>query len=96
MRLALAPIPFFWPADAVADFYAMIASTSVDIVYLGETVCYKRRGPTLAEWLAIADRLADHGKEVVLSSLVLVDGRRSSRPPGGCVRTAAISSRPTT
>ena len=74
MRLALAPIPFFWPADVVADFYATIARTAVDIVYLGETVCYKRRGPTLAEWLAIADRLADHGKEVVLSSLVLVDG----------------------
>ena len=74
MRLALAPIPFFWPADVVADFYAAIASTAIDIVYLGETVCYKRRGPTLAEWLAIADRLADHGKEVVLSSLVLVDG----------------------
>ncbi len=74
MRLALAPIPFFWSADVVTDFYAAIASTPIDIVYLGETVCYKRRGPTLAEWLAIADRLADHGKEVVLSSLVLVDG----------------------
>ncbi len=74
MRLALAPIPFFWPADALADFYRMIAQTAVDIVYLGETVCYKRRGPTLAEWMAIAEGLADHGKEVVLSSLVLVDG----------------------
>lgn len=74
MKLALAPIPFFWTAEAVQAFYTEIADTAVDTVYLGETVCYKRRGLRLDDWLAIGDMLAAHGKEVVLSSLVLVDG----------------------
>jgi len=74
MKLALAPIPFFWSADVVRDFYDEVAQTEVDIVYLGETVCYKRRGLRLAEWMEIGDQLVARGKEVVLSSLVLVDG----------------------
>jgi len=74
MKLALAPIPFFWTAEVVQAFYAEIAHTAVDIVYLGETVCYKRHGLRLPDWLAIGDMLVAHGKEVVLSSLVLVDG----------------------
>ncbi len=74
MRLALAPIPFFWPREAIVEFYNAIADTAVDIVYLGETVCHKRRSPALADWLAIAEKLVGRGKEVVLSSLVLVDG----------------------
>ncbi|HUW97828.1 MAG TPA: U32 family peptidase [Acidiferrobacter sp.] len=74
MKLALAPIPFFWTAEAVQAFYAEIAQTAVDIVYLGETVCYKRRGLRLPDWVAIGEMLVEHGKEVVLSSLVLVDG----------------------
>lgn len=74
MRLSLAPLPFFWDAALVANFYAEIAHTAIDIVYLGETVCYKRRGLRLIDWIAIGEMLAGHGKEVVLSSLVLVDG----------------------
>ncbi|MHB8253016.1 MAG: ubiquinone anaerobic biosynthesis protein UbiV [Acidiferrobacter sp.] len=74
MKLALAPIPFFWAAETVEAFYAEMAHTAVDIVYLGETVCYKRRGLRLPEWMAIGDMLVEHGKEVVLSSLILVDG----------------------
>lgn len=79
MRLSLAPIPFFWEPDVVRNFYAEIAETSIDVVYLGETVCYKRRGLRLPDWLAIGDMLAAHGKEVVLSSLVLVDGEAEIR-----------------
>lgn len=74
MKLSLAPIPFFWEPETVSRFYADVAQSSVDIVYLGETVCYKRRGLSLADWMRIADKLVAHGKEVVLSSLVLVDG----------------------
>ncbi len=74
MRIALAPIPFFWPAEQIRAFYEEIAATAVDIVYLGETVCYKRRGLRLDDWLALGAALVERGKEVVLSSLVLVDG----------------------
>lgn len=74
MKLSLAPVPFFWEPKRLQDFYDEIAESPIDIVYLGETVCYKRRGLRLPDWLAIGDMLEAHGKEVVLSSLVLVDG----------------------
>ncbi len=79
MRLSLAPIPFFWEPKGIQDFYAEIAESPIDIVYLGETVCYKRRGLRLSDWLVIGDMLAAHGKEVVLSSLILVDGEAEMR-----------------
>lgn len=74
MKLALAPIPFYWSKEDVLTFYTRIADAPVDIVYLGETVCYKRRGLRLHDWIDIGKMLVAHGKEVILSSLVLIDG----------------------
>lgn len=73
MKLSLAPIPYFWPEQAVESFYASVVDWPVDIVYLGETVCAKRRNLRPRAWLAIAQRLAEAGKEVVLASLALVE-----------------------
>jgi len=73
MKLSLGPIQYFWPRDTVFDFYARVAETPVDIVYLGETVCSKRRALRLPDWLDIAERLTAAGKEVVLSTLTLVE-----------------------
>lgn len=73
MKLSLAPIPYLWPRDDVLAFYRAVADWPVDVVYLGETVCPKRRVLQGRDWLAIADRLADAGKEVVLSTLTLVE-----------------------
>jgi collagenase-like PrtC family protease len=73
MRLALAPIPYFWDRDAVYKFYTEIERMPLDIVYLGETVCSKRRALRLSDWLNIADRLAAAGKEAVLSTLALIE-----------------------
>ncbi len=73
MKLSLGPIPYFWPHDAVFDFYTRVAGAPVDIVYLGETVCSKRRALRLPDWLTIADRLTAAGKEVVLSTLTLIE-----------------------
>lgn len=73
LKLALAPVSYFWPRDVLLDFYAAIASTPVDIVYLGETVCSKRRQMRSEDWLDLARRLRDAGKEVVLSTLTLVE-----------------------
>ncbi|KAA6185176.1 U32 family peptidase [Thiohalocapsa marina] len=72
-RLSLGPISYYWPKDTVEDFYAMVADAPVDIVYLGETVCSKRNQVRFDDWLAIAERLADAGKEVVLSTLSLLE-----------------------
>jgi len=55
------------------DFYRSIESTPVDIVYLGETVCSKRRSFRHKDWLEVAGRLQDAGKEVVLSTLALLE-----------------------
>ncbi len=55
------------------DFYRAIESTSVDIVYLGETVCSKRRSFRHRDWIEAAERLQVAGKEVVLSTLALLE-----------------------
>jgi len=73
MKLSIGPIPYFWPRQAVLDFYREMTESPVDIVYLGEAVCSKRRllGPD--DWLALAGALSEAGKEVVLSSLTLIE-----------------------
>jgi collagenase-like PrtC family protease len=42
-------------------------------VYLGETVCAKRRTLSVDEWLELAGRLREGGKQVVLSTLTLIE-----------------------
>lgn len=73
MKLALGPILYLWPREQVIDFYKQAAGWPVDIVYLGEVVCSKRRLLRTDDWLAIADELTAAGKEVVLSTLALVE-----------------------
>lgn len=72
MRISLGPILYFWPKQSVYDFYDQVCNWPVDVVYLGETVCSKRRELRLDNWLEIAKSLADSGKEVILSSLTLI------------------------
>ena len=73
MKLSLGPIQYFWDRQTVFDFYREIEDLPVDIVYLGETVCSKRRALRLEDWLEIGERLAATGKEVVLSTLTLIE-----------------------
>lgn len=73
MKLALGPLLYYWQRDAVLRFYDAVAQTPVDIVYLGETVCSRRRELRLADWLAIAARLLEAGKQVVMSTQVLIE-----------------------
>ncbi len=73
MRLSLGPIQYYWPKEKVLDFYRSIESTAVDIVYLGETVCSKRRLLRFRDWVEVAERLQSAGKEVVLSTLALLE-----------------------
>ncbi|MDZ7752240.1 MAG: U32 family peptidase [Gammaproteobacteria bacterium] len=72
-RLALGPVPYYWSRNDLESFYAQVAGWPVDIVYLGETVCSKRRSLSTNQWLDLAEGLRDHGKEVVLSTLNLIE-----------------------
>jgi collagenase-like PrtC family protease len=73
MRLSLGPVLYFWPRQQILDFYQQIAESAVDIVYLGETVCAKRKQLNTRDWLELADTLQRAGKEVVLSTLALCE-----------------------
>jgi collagenase-like PrtC family protease len=73
LKLALGPILTYWPRAVVFEFYQMIAESAADIVYLGETVCSRRHELRLSDWLDVADLLAAGGKQVVLSTQVLIE-----------------------
>ncbi|HTF97721.1 MAG TPA: U32 family peptidase [Cellvibrio sp.] len=73
MKFSLGPILYFWPKQKVLEFYIAAAESSADVIYLGETVCSKRRELRLADYLAIAHQLREAGKEVVLSTMTLLE-----------------------
>ncbi|MEO8022939.1 U32 family peptidase [Polaromonas sp.] len=73
MKISLGPLLYYWQRDAVFSFYDAMAATPVDVVYLGETVCSRRHELRFADWLDIASRLRAAGKEVVLSTQVLLE-----------------------
>lgn len=85
-RLSVGPIPYLWPRARVEAFYERLAGAAVAVVYLGETVCSKRRELTLEDWLAIGRRLRSAGHEVVLSTLALLEAESEL---GALARTCA-------
>lgn len=75
MKLSIGPIQYYWTRQQVFDFYDAVAETAVDIIYLGEVVCAKRRQLKLVDWLMLARQLTDKGKQVVLSTLTLIEAQ---------------------
>jgi collagenase-like PrtC family protease len=75
MRLSLGPLQFHWPKTDMQSLYRSVANSQADIVYLGETVCSKRREFRYQDWIKTAEKLADAGKQVVLSTLALVEAQ---------------------
>lgn len=73
MKISLGPVLYFWPSETLDAFYECVLNSCVDIVYLGEIVCSKRRSYSMPRWLEWAERLTRAGKEVVLSSLTLIE-----------------------
>lgn len=72
MHFSLGPLLYYWPKQDVETFYRQaIQSTATDI-YLGETVCSKRREMKLGDWMTLAQELQNAGKRVILSTLALI------------------------
>lgn len=75
LKLTLGPILFYWDRQKIMDFYADMAEQPLDAIYLGETVCSKRRALSLDDWLGLARELRQMspGREVVVSGLALIE-----------------------
>ncbi|HEY5718605.1 MAG TPA: U32 family peptidase [Motiliproteus sp.] len=73
MKLSIGAVQFFWPRDKVYDFYRQLAEQPVDVIYLGEMVCSKRRELKTQEWIDLGRELVSAGKQVVLTSLALIE-----------------------
>jgi collagenase-like PrtC family protease len=73
MKIALGPVQYYWSRVTTMQFYESICDAPVDIVYLGETVCSRRHELRLPDWLEIAQMLDEAGKDVVLSTQVLLE-----------------------
>ena len=57
MKLSLGPMQYFWPRERTLAFYREAIEWPLDIVYLGETVCSKRRELRTVEWIGLAEDL---------------------------------------
>ncbi|MDX1755395.1 MAG: U32 family peptidase [Marinobacter sp.] len=79
LKLSLGPILWFWSKSSVYQFYSHVAEWPVDRVFLGETVCARRRELKPEDWLALARDLKACGKEVVLSTQTLIESEADLR-----------------
>lgn len=73
MKYALGPVLYYWPKTETEAFYYSAKESQADIIYMGETVCTKRREMKVANWLELAKEIAKSGKQVVLSTLALLE-----------------------
>ncbi|SQI42105.1 putative protease [Providencia alcalifaciens] len=72
MKYALGSVLYYWPTSTLHDFYQHAANSEADIIYLGETVCSKRRDMKPNDWIDLAKQLAGSGKQIILSTLALL------------------------
>lgn len=73
MKTSLGPLQYCWEKQKVNEFYQQVAQSNIPLVYLGETVCSRRRQLKFADYFAIAQMLKAAGKQVVLSTLALLE-----------------------
>ena len=74
IELSVGPLLYWWPRNALLDFYAQLADAPVQGIVLGELVCSRRNEIKFEDWLAIARELRAAGKDVRLATMALVFG----------------------
>lgn len=79
MNLSLGPLLYYWPRATVLDFYRRMADTAVHTIYLGEVVCSRRHELRFEDWAALGRELAAAGKQVALSTQVLIESSADLR-----------------
>ena len=72
-RISVAPLQYYWPRQHTLDFYAALADSPADIIYVGETVCSRRHELRAEDWMELARDLRAAGKTVVLSGRTLIE-----------------------
>ncbi|WP_153915227.1 U32 family peptidase [Shewanella sp. TC10] len=75
MKISLAPVSYCWDKVTMEHFYQQAANSQVDTIYLGETVCSRRRLLKFNDYLELAVMLKAHGKQVVLSTMALIEAQ---------------------
>jgi collagenase-like PrtC family protease len=73
MKLSLGPLLYYWSREDTLAFYEAALAWPVDVVYLGETVCSRRHLLRLPDWIELAEKFADAGKQAVLASQTLIE-----------------------
>ncbi|WP_261816755.1 U32 family peptidase [Vibrio gallicus] len=73
MKYSLGPLLYFWPKQDIEQFYHQAMNSDADIIYLGESVCSKRREMKPAHWLELGKALSSSGKQVVVSTMALLE-----------------------
>ena len=73
MKLALGPLLYYWKKQTTEEFYNQALDSQADVIYLGETVCSKRRELKPRDWINLANELAKSDKEIILSTMALLE-----------------------
>ncbi|AQS39300.1 collagenase-like protease [Shewanella psychrophila] len=73
MKVSLGPLLYCWPKEKVIEFYQAVANSQLPLVYLGETICSRRRELKFTDYMDLAHMLRASGKEVVISTLALLE-----------------------
>ncbi|TFT80179.1 U32 family peptidase, partial [Proteus mirabilis] len=54
MKYALGSVLYYWQKETLETFYQQAKQSDADIIYLGETVCSKRRETKPQDWINLA------------------------------------------
>lgn len=79
LKLSLGPVLFYWQKETLLEFYTQMLDAPLDTIYIGEVVCSRRIQMRFNDWFQLAEDLASSGKEIILSSHVLLESELDLR-----------------